>query len=352
VRDAARTVANSIASIRAQTLADWELIVVDDESTDGTAEVLQGLAREEPRLRIVRQAARGIVDALNTGLAAARGEFIARLDADDVAHPERLAAQVAWLDAPENRAIGLVGCLVEYGGNRAASAGYALYVDWLNSLLTPDEIALNRFVESPFAHPSVLFRRALVARHGGYRAGDFPEDYELWLRWMDAGVGMGKVPRVLVRWNDPPARLSRIDPRYAPEAFFRLKARWIAKWLVSERVSVSPGGATTRPPGRKSPTDSARRKILVWGAGRPTRKRAAHLERHGLRIAGYIDVDLKKCTRALGGTEVPVIAPADLPPPDGVFVLGYVASRGARDLVRADLLRRGYVEGRDFLMCA
>src|SRR6185436_16591977 len=115
---------------------------------------------------------------------------------------------MAFLRTSENRPIGLVGCLVEFGGDRSASEGYALHVDWINALTTPDEIALNRFVESPLAHPSVMFRRELVEKHGGYRAGDFPEDYELWLRWMEAGARMGKVPRVLLTWQDGPGRLS------------------------------------------------------------------------------------------------------------------------------------------------
>ena len=74
--------------------------------------------------------------ALNAGLSAARGEFIARMDADDESRPERLARQVAFLERAEHRDIGLVGCLVEFGGDRAASGGYALHVDWINSLVT------------------------------------------------------------------------------------------------------------------------------------------------------------------------------------------------------------------------
>jgi glycosyltransferase involved in cell wall biosynthesis len=331
VRNAAGSVARAIASVRAQTLTDWELVVVDDGSTDGTAEVLATLARGEPRLQVWRRPAEGIVAALNTGLAAARGELIARMDADDEAFPERIAVQQAFLAAPENRGIGLVGSQVEYGGDRAAHAGYALHVDWTNSLVESEEIVLNRFVESPFAHPSVMFRRAVVATHGGYRAGDFPEDYELWLRWLDAGVGMAKTSRVLLRWNDPPGRLSRTDARYGPEAFFRLKAEWITRELRR-----SAGG----------------RAVWVWGAGRPTRRRAAHLAAHGCQIAGYIDVDAKKSTRALGGSGPPVIAPEDLPAPDEIFVLVYVARRGAREYIRGRLRARRYAEGRNFLMCA
>ena len=333
VRNAAATVRRAVRSIQDQSWTDWELIAVDDGSADATPDELRALQRDDARLRIVTGPARGIAAALNAGLASAAGELVARMDADDEAYPERLAEQLALLRRPENGDVGLVGCLVEFGGDRGSGAGYALHVDWINSLVAPDEVALNRFVESPFAHPSVMFRRDLVARYGGYREGDFPEDYELWLRWLDVGVRMAKVPRVLLRWNDSADRLSRTEGRYSPDAFFRVKAEWLARWLKRERVVEG-------------------RDILVWGAGRPTRKRAAYLESHGVRIAGYVDIDAKKLTAALGGTGQPVIAPDRLPPPGECFVLGYVASRGARELIRGQLRAAGFVEGRDFLMAA
>ena len=319
---------------------------MDDGSTDQTCAELTALAREEPRIRPIMREHEGLAAALNAGLAACRGEFIARMDADDESHPERLDEQRALLRARPH--LGLVGCLVEFGGDRGANAGYALHVDWINSLVTQEEIALHRFIESPLAHPSVMFRRELVARLGGYGAGDFPEDYELWLRWLDAGVRMAKVPRVLLTWHDTATRLSRTDERYAPEAFFRMKAEWIAREVrrLEGRRGPSPPSALC-PPERRV---EAERSLVVWGAGRPTRKRAAHLERYGLAIAGYIDVDVKKIGRAVGG--VPIISPAELPGPGKIFVLAYVSSRGARELIRGELRARGYAEGRDFLMCA
>lgn len=327
VRDAAPTLDRALESLRTQTLADWELIAIDDGSVDDSASRLHRAAADDRRVRVLSPGKVGLVAALNLGLAAATAPQVARMDADDAMHPARLAAQRALLDARAE--LGLVGCRVDYGGDRAAQAGYALHVDWLNGLVTPEAIALNRFVESPLAHPSVMFRRALVARHGGYRAGDFPEDYELWLRWLDAGVRMAKVPEVLLTWHDSPGRLSRTDARYDPEAFFRVKADYLAREL--RRI----GGG---------------REVWVWGAGRPTRKRAAHLADHGVVIAGFVDIDAKKTGRQVGG--VPVIAPDQLPPPGGRIVLGYVAARGARELIRAALTGRGYAEGRDFLMCA
>lgn len=328
VRNGGAALAAAIASIRAQTWRDWELIAIDDGSTDDTRARLNAAAGTDPRIRVLRPGPVGLVAALNLGLAAARGRFIARMDADDVSHPDRLAEQVAFLAAPENAAIGLVGCLVDFGGAVDRANGFALHVAWLNSLVTADEISRSRFVESPLAHPSVVFRRELVSQFGGYEAGDFPEDYELWLRWLAAGVKMAKVPRGLLTWNDPPGRMSRTDSRYDPDAFYRVKAPWIAR--------------AVRDTGR----------VFVWGAGRHTRKRAAHLGQHGLRIAGYIDVDAKKISPALGGTGLPVLSYTALPPPGEIVVLSYVSSRGAREFNRGELLARGYVEGRDFFLCA
>lgn len=328
VWNGAATVACAVESIRRQTFSDWELLLVDDGSTDATPAVLAELARAEPRLRVLTRAHEGLVPALNAGLAVARGEFIARMDTDDQALPERLAAQVEILRAqPE---LGLAGSLVEFGGETRTAAGYALHVAWLNSVRTSEDIALNRFVEAPFAHPSVMFRRTLVVQWGGYRDGDFPEDYELWLRWLEAGVRMAKVPRVLLRWNDPPGRLSRTDARYATEAFFRCKAGFLARWL---RTHVAP-----------------ERRLLVWGAGRPTRRRVDWLRRAGVTVSGYVDIDPRKIGRCLDG--VTVLAPGQLPPRHEAFVLGYVAARGAHEVVRSHLLPRGFVEGLDFLFAA
>lgn len=353
VRNAAATIARAIASVRAQTFSDWEMIVVDDGSTDGTREILRAFARDESRLRLLEQPPSGVATAANAGVAAARGTFIARMDADDESHPERLAVQRAFLSAPENRDVGVVGSLVEFGGDRTASAGYALHVDWTNSLVTPAAIALNRFVESPLVNPSVMFRRELVARHGGWRDGNFPEDYELWLRWLDAGVRMAKVPRVLLTWHDAPTRLTRTDARYAPEQFFQVKAEWIAKWL---KKNIEGENSEARKPGEipgfLASEFNHGRKIFIWGAGRHTRKRAAHLTGHGVTISGYIDVDAKKTGRGLGGTGVPVLDAEALPAPGEFFVLSYVTTRGARDYNRAKLLAQGWTEGRDFLLCA
>jgi len=328
VRNAAATVQEAVQSILRQTFPDWELLLIDDGSTDDTIERVHAVARKDPRIRIVPNPGRGIVSALNYGLALAQGEFVARMDADDVALPERLELQVDWLrKRPE---VGVVGSLVRYVGDPRRCLGLALYVAWNNRLIQWEQIWRERFIESPLVHPSVLFRKDLVQRFGGYAEGDFPEDYELWLRWIAAGVRMEKVPRNLLLWRDLTDRLSRRDPRYRSEAFYALKARYLAPVLLQ---AVRAG-----------------RVIWIWGASRFARHRARWLETYGVPIQGYIDIDPCKIGQLVHGR--PVLAPQDLPPKERCVVVSYVASRGARSEIRAFLTARGWMEGRDFWMAA
>ncbi len=328
VRNVAGTLPVVLESVRCQTFADWELVAVDDGSKDETPRILASAARADPRIRILSQPACGIAEALQRGCDAARGEFIARLDADDWSPPERLVRQLEFFE--RHPQLGLVSSRVRHGGDPTAQAGYAAHVAWINSLLTPGDIALRRFVESPVAHPSVMFRRALLQEHGGYESGDFPEDYELWLRWMDAGVQFGKVDAELLLWNDSATRLSRTEQRYRLDAFYRIKCAYLTRWLKRQ----------------VEPT----REIWIWGAGRITRNRFRAVEGEGISISGFIEVDKKKLGRLRDGR--PVAGPNHLPSRDRAFILAGVSTRGARELIAAELNRLGRTEGRDYLLVA
>jgi glycosyltransferase involved in cell wall biosynthesis len=325
--NAAGTLAAALDSIRRQTFTDWELVVVDDGSTDATPEVLAAAARREPRLRWVRQPHGGIVRTLHAALALARGAWFARMDADDASTPDRLAAQVQMLTTSPD--VGLASCQVRFGGDSTRNAGLARHVAWLNTLVTPEDIARNRFIESPVAHPSVLFRRELLERHGSYREGPFPEDYELWLRWLEQGVRFAKVPRELLAWNDPPGRLSHRDPRYSPDAVHTAKAPYLVR-AIQERGHG--------------------REVWVWGAGRVTRRRVDRLVAAGLGVRGFIDVDSKKWGRHRDGRQV--VGPAGLPSPRTAFVVVQVGRLGAREFIRPQLERAGFVEAEDYWVAA
>ncbi|EPR38653.1 glycosyl transferase family 2 [Desulfovibrio sp. X2] len=325
---AADTLAAAMESLVGQTLPDFEIVAVDDGSSDATWDVLSAFASRDARVRPLRIPHGGIVAALQAGLSHCRGGLVARMDADDVCLPDRLASQAALF--ANDPGLGVASCRVRFGGCRTASAGYAGYVDWINSLLSHEEMAKARFVEAPLAHPSAMVRADLLRACGGWREGRFPEDYDLWLRLFALGARFAKCPDELLVWNDPPGRLSRTHENYAPEAFYATKADYLAQWLAQS--------ALTWP------------EVTVWGAGRVARRRAALLGGHGARIVAYVDIDPRKIGNHVHG--VPVIGREDLPAPGETFVLSYVGSRGAREEIGEYLAMRGYVEGTDFLHVA
>ncbi len=324
--NSAATLPVALDSLLAQTFQDFEIIAVDDGSKDQTADILREYARRDSRLRPLFIDHGGVSVAANAALEKSRGQYVARMDSDDQALPERLAAQAAHLDdRPE---VGLVGCLARFGGDRESNGGYAHYVDWTNTLVDHESISLNRFVESPFANPTIMFRRDLAEVHGGYEHGDFPEDYDMILRWLEGGVRMEKVDRELMVWNDPPGRLTRNDPRYDVEAFYRVKTGYLARWLERNNA-LHPD-------------------VAVVGAGRITRKRADMLLDHGVNITTYFDIDPNKIDRVVHGR--PVLHRREIPEPGRVFCLSYVASRGAREDIAELLDSRGHSMGRDYLL--
>ncbi|MCA6362479.1 MAG: glycosyltransferase [Bacteroidetes bacterium] len=326
VYNAETTIEQALRSICTQTFADLEILVWNDGSTDRTQYFLEAAASRDKRIKLLGTAENnGIVHALRGLTDAATAPLLARMDADDVMHPERIAQQVREMKLRPG--CGLVSSLVTHGGHAQLQQGYAEYINWINSLKTPEAIRLNRFVESPLAHPSVLFRAALIVQHGGYRDGHFPEDYELWLRWLDAGVEMRKLPQALLQWNDLPGRLSRTHSRYGVNAFHEIKAEYLAREL--RRIVNG-------------------REIWLCGAGRITRKRSNYLLEQNISIAGYIDVNPALQGKTAGG--FPVIAPGQIASPRSCFVVSYITNRGARREIAQMLESKGFVNGQDYML--
>ncbi|MBF0588550.1 MAG: glycosyltransferase [Magnetococcales bacterium] len=325
-RNAAATLTDCLDSIRGQSLASFELLAVDDGSEDTSADLIGRAFRGDHRLRLLSPGQVGLVGALNLGLKAAQTPLIARMDADDIMHPQRLEKQVAYLNRHPQSA--LVACRTSIFPEGSSGEGFRFYMQWQNRCITTQDMADEIYWESPMAHPSVMFRRGVVMQLGGYREGLFPEDYDLWLRMAASGAVMAKLPETLLQWRDGPDRLSRTDPRCSRQAFDKLRAHYLGR---------DPRLASERP-------------LIIWGAGRNTRKRVKHLLNEGHTPDGWIDIDPNKIGQRIWNA--PVHAPAwlDRPHQPRPYVLNYVANHGAREMIERWLASMCYRRGRDFLM--
>lgn len=176
VHNGAASLDQAIASIVGQSYENWELIVVDDSSTDSSLSVARAWRQRDPRIRIVEHARnRGLAVSLNDALAESRGELIARMDADDVSLPHRLQKQVQFLD--DHPAVAVVGTGAEFVDARGIRLGTGRLFE------EHADIAAHIYRTSPFIHPSVMMRRSFLESLGGYdvrlrRA----QDADLWLR--------------------------------------------------------------------------------------------------------------------------------------------------------------------------
>lgn len=200
VRDGERWVAEAIGSVLAQTLADFELLVIDDGSADRTPEILAEFAARDRRLIVHRQQREGLVAALNRGLEQAAAPLIARLDADDIALPDRFRRQSEYMKAhPEVVLLGGWATIIHENGDRRGK----------DMRPEPSRLHSTLMRKSPFIHPTVVFRREAARKVGGYRAAfEAGEDYDLWLRLADVG-GLAILPEVLIHYREHGSSVTR-----------------------------------------------------------------------------------------------------------------------------------------------
>ncbi len=320
--NADRTLARALQSISKQDITDFECLMVDNNSSDKSREIAAEWKSLDPRFRLVEEKRQGVMFASNRGCELARGAYIARMDADDVALPCRIRLQSEFLD--KHTDYGAVAGLVNHVGDPESTGGFLRFVEWSNSLVSYDEIYNRRFIEAPIVNPTAMWRRETMEQHGLYLSGDFPEDYEMWLRWLDRGVKIAKVPEVVLDWHDSEGRLTRTDPIYSDRAFYEIKSLYLAKYL-SEHNPFHPH-------------------VAIWGASRISRRRAKILEQQGVRIATYIDT---KKSRQL---DRELVYYEDLPEAGSMFILTYIRQMDNREKIQAFLESRGYKEGKNYLL--
>jgi glycosyltransferase involved in cell wall biosynthesis len=322
VRDGGEYLEAAVASILNQAASSLELILVDDHSRDGA---VARLPADDPGLVLMENEGNGVSSAFNNGLSRARGSFIARMDADDIALPGRIDTQLAYLQAHPD--IDICGACVEIFRDGGVEGGNLRYQEWLNGCRTAEAIHREMFIESPVPNPTAMFRREAIERLRGYGDPDWPEDYDLFLRADAMGLRMGKPAGILLRWREHPGRLTRSDGRYALERFQAAKAHFLSRHRLRGRSPV-----------------------ILWGAGPSGRRMHDLLLREGTAVRGFLDVH----PRRIGGEKrgLPVWPIEKAGEMREAFILVAVGAAGARAEIRDYLERLDFREGENFLFVA
>ena len=327
VWNAGETLAVCLRSLTRQRERDWECVVVDDGSSDDSLALARAAAARDPRLRVLARPHEGLVSALNAGAHECRAPIVARMDADDWMHRDRLALQCALLE----RAPGLdaVGSFVRSFPRASLQDGTRRYERWLHGLADPDTLWRDRFVECVVAHPTLAIRRERLLELA-YHDHGWPEDFDLVLRLLARGPRLGVVPHRLLGWRNRPERTSRIDGRYALDRFTACRAHYLARDFLTDA-----------------------NEYVLWGHGPTARALRRALEAHGRRAAAIVEVHPRRIGQTIGGA--PVVAPdalASQPDLRRLPLIAAVSGARPRTEIRAALAALAYRDGIDFVCAA
>ena len=320
-----KTLSKAIESVLDQSFTDFELIVIDNNSTDRSVEIITDFQKRDSRIQFIHERNQGIAYALNSGLKKSKFNFVARIDADDQMFPDRLEKQMNYLK--EFREIDLVSGKVKYKNESSVKStnGLIQFVEQINSWKSTEEIFHHRFVESPIIHPSVMLRKTLFERYGNYSTQNIPEDYELWLRLFHEGVRMAKIDDYVVEWTDSSNRLTRTNPNYSPLAFDRVRVFYLKKWL--EKIKpIHP--------------------IYAIGDGKMARRKIKMMLDFGIQIQGMVGFLNNS------DTFLPTISYHEIPIAGDYFFISLVSNRGKFNEVKEFLIDKNYEIEKDFILAS
>ena len=243
-------------SILRQTCQNWELLAVDDASTDNSLALLREYMDMDPRIRVFQSDEKGIIPALRVAVKAAKGAFITRMDADDYMAPNKLEA---LRDPLLKKGPGFLStALVEYFSDEFdLGNGYRRYAEWLNSVIREERNWEELYKECTIPSPCWMCYRQDFIRAGAHDPATNPEDYDLAFRFRKIGLTITAVPEILHYWRDHNRRSSRNLESHANQEYFRLK---VPRFLEIDRDPERP--------------------LTLWGAGRKGKEIARRLLDH------------------------------------------------------------------------
>ena len=259
VKNGAQFLVECLDSIVNQTYQNWELLIVNDNSSDGTQSILEDYTKQDNRIIVLQNKGVGIIDALQTGYAKSTGEFITRMDADDIMTPNKLELLVGKLI--ENGKGYLATGFVKYFSETELGQGYFNYQEWLNGLSQTESNFNDIYKECVIPSPCWMVTREDFEASGGFNSKLYPEDYELTFRFYKQGLKVTTVKEIIHHWRDYATRTSRTDSNYADNYFIQLKLNYFLELDYDNS-----------------------RELELWGAGKKGKKVARFLIKQNIKF--------------------------------------------------------------------
>lgn len=236
VKNVSKWITQTYQSIITQSNPTWEWIIIDDHSTDDTFAHLLEFANKDSRIHVFKANQMGIIPALQQAFQQSTGEFITRMDGDDLMPKERLQSMLdKYLESDVD---GIITGKVKYFSENAVSEGYSKYENWLNDLVDSNQHAANIFRECVVASPNWLMKRSTAEDIGLFEKLQYPEDYDMCFQWLNAGLPVISLDKVTLLWREHPHRTSRNSNTYQQESFFRLKLSWFNRMFPRESIGI------------------------------------------------------------------------------------------------------------------
>ncbi len=247
VKDESKYIEECLTSIQNQTYTDWELVIVDDHSTDETRDLIQkNRIAKQDKCKLFENEGNGLIDALITGLKHTSGTYITRMDGDDLMTPERLKIMHETIISTTSPSI--VCGQVAYISPQEISDGYKTYEHWLNQIQQQQTHLQWMYRECVFASPNWMMKTKDLLAIGGFNKLAYPEDYAHALNCYEHNIQFVGIPVVTLKWRQHPERMSLLDEGYHQSAFFQLK---INHWI---KTHYNPN-----------------RKVILWGKNQKTK---------------------------------------------------------------------------------
>lgn len=251
-KNTAHFLADCLESILLQTYSHWELIIIDDSSTDGSYKIVEAFAKKDSRIKLIKNSGDGIIEALQLAFKQSKGDLITRMDSDDIMYPKKLEVLVnnLLLHGKHHVAIGLVN----YFSKNGIKEGYKSYEIWLNKLTRTGNNYTEIYKECVIPSPCWMVYRNDLLNCGAFNPNTYPEDYDLAFRFYKNNYKCIPCNKVIHNWRDYSSRTSRTHIHYAENHFLDLKLNYFLELDYDQYKT-----------------------LVIWGAGAKGKKIAGSL---------------------------------------------------------------------------